>query len=478
MNKSKFLLFVVTIFLIAGTSLAQTLTPKEQLGKLIFFDANLSTPTGQSCATCHGPEVGFTGPVSSINNTTVVYPGAVPTRFGNRKPPSSAYGGASPVLYYDTKGKLFIGGMFWDGRATGWELGDPLSEQARGPFLNPMEQNNASPQVVVDKIHYESAYATLFEQVYGTNIWSDVTNAYNKVADAISAYEKSKEVNPFTSKYDYYLKGMVKLSKQEQKGLNLFRGKGKCDKCHLSKPGPKKEPPMFTDFTYDNLGIPKNPANPFYIEHPEFIDLGLGEFLASTSQYSQYAVENYGKQKVPTLRNVDLRPYSTFVKAFGHNGYFKSLKSIVHFYNTRDVESWPPPEYAATVNTVELGNLRLKSQDEDDIVAFLKTLSDGYTILTEPGKNLETNPKPVLLQNSPNPFNPTTVISFNLPEANFVILKVYNSIGQEVTTLLNRYEEPGLKSITFNAEKLSSGMYFYRLQFGKTMLQNKMLLLK
>jgi cytochrome c peroxidase len=477
MFKSKLIFCLIAMFLIAGTSLSQSLTPKEQLGKLIFFDANLSTPTGQSCATCHGPQVGFTGPDSDVNNTTVVYPGAVPTRFGNRKPPSSAYGGTSPVFYLHKN--LFVGGMFWDGRATGWELGDPLAEQARGPFLNPMEQNNASAQVVVDKIHYESSYATLFEQVYGTTIWSDVTNAYNKVADAIAAYERSGEVNPFTSKFDYYLKKMVKLSKEELKGYNLFHGKGKCSKCHISTKFPQGAPPIFTDFTYDNLGIPKNPANPFYIEHPDFIDLGLGEFLESTSEYSEYAAANYGKHKVPTLRNVDLRPYPTFVKAYGHNGFFKSLKAIVHFYNTRDVEAWPPPEVADNMNTKELGDLKLTSDEEDAIVAFLKTLSDGYAI---PGGSLNSptsiNESNVSLQNAPNPFNPTTVISFNLPAANFVTLKVYNTIGQEVTTLLNGYQQPGLKSVTFNAGMLSSGMYFYRLQIGNAMFQNKMLLIK
>jgi cytochrome c peroxidase len=416
-----------------------------------------------------------------------VYPGAVPTRFGNRKPPSAAYGGESPVMYYNSHKQIFIGGMFWDGRATGWELGDPLAEQARGPFLNPLEQNNASKQVVIDKIH-QSTYANLFEKVYGRNIWNNINNAFNKVADAISAYEKSDEVNPFTSKYDYYLKEKVQLSREEKKGLKLFNGKGNCNKCHLSKPGNKKEPPLFTDFTYDNLGIPKNPNNPFYTQPPDinpdglnWIDHGLGGFLQTTTHYSQYAAANYGRQKVPTLRNVDLRPSPTFVKAYGHNGFFKSLKSIVHFYNTRDVESWPPPEYAATVNTTELGNLGLTSNEEDAIVAFLKTLSDGYNIhfgSNNPDLIVESTTNLVLLQNVPNPFNPTTVISFNLPEANNVTLKVYNAIGQEVTTLLDRYEEPGLKSVTFNAEKLSSGMYFYRLQFGKTMLQNKMLLLK
>jgi cytochrome c peroxidase len=479
MRTSRFLLFLVAAFLTAGTLLAQ-LSPKEQLGKFIFFDNTLSSPTGQSCASCHAPQVGFTGPSSIVNNTTVVYEGAVTGVFGNRKPPTAAYGGSSPVMYFDTKSHLFIGGMFWDGRATGWELGDPLSEQARGPFLNPREQNNPSAAAVVYKVQ-TSAYSGLFMTVYpGTN-WSDITTTYNNIAGAISAYEKSSEVNPFTSKYDYYLKGMVKLSKDEQKGLSLFKGKGKCDKCHLSKQGPKGQPPMFTDFTYDNLGIPKNPQNPFYIEFPNWVDPGLGGFLQTVSQYSQYAAENYGKHKVPTLRNVDLRPDPAFIKAYGHNGFFKSLKDIVHFYNTRDVEEWPVPEVAANMNTAELGNLKLTDADEDAIVAFLKTLSDGYVIENSAYSRYmdeENDSKPVLMQNAPNPFNPTTIIRFELPEAGFVTLKVYNTLGQEVSVLLNRYESAGLKSVVFNAGSLPSGIYFYRLQSGNTILQNKMLLLK
>ena len=105
------------------------LSPQEDLGKQIFFDTNLSTPPGQSCAACHGPEVGFTGPVSEINAGGAVYPGAVHTRFGNRKPPAAAYAGDSPILHFD--GDKWVGGMFWDGRATGFTLGDPLPNRPR-----------------------------------------------------------------------------------------------------------------------------------------------------------------------------------------------------------------------------------------------------------------------------------------------------------------------------------------------------------
>lgn len=347
------------------------LTPEEQLGKFLFFDTNLSTPPGQPCAVCHGPEVGWTGPNEAINAGGAVYEGAVPGRFGNRKPPSSAYAGASPVLHYD--GILWVGGMFWDGRATGETLGDPLAEQAQGPFLNPLEQNNPSAQVVIDKV-LASSYAGLFLKVC-----TDTAARYDCIGRSIAAYERSAEVNPFTSKYDYWLKGQAKLTGQELRGLQLFKGKGNCVNCHV--------PPYFTDFTYDNLGVPKNPQNPFYTMPPEFnpdgfnwVDLGLGGFLRDAGYPESVWEPELGKQKVPTLRNVDLRPDKKFVKAYGHNGYFKSLQEVVHFYNTRDVPGagWPPPEVAVNVNTTEMGNLGLSHGEELAIVAFLRTLSDGY----------------------------------------------------------------------------------------------------
>ncbi len=392
------------------------LTPLEQLGKLLFFDENLSTPLGQACAVCHGPAVGFTGPVSDINAHGAVYPGAVFTRFGNRKPPSAAYAGDSPVLHYDEAEETWIGGMFWDGRATGSRLGDPLAEQAQGPFLNPLEQNNPNARVVVFKVAL-SSYAELFREVWGADslppipvrpggmlsigglpfvtagslsIGSasapfDISLAYEQIARSIAAYERSPEVNPFSSKYDYYLAGLVELTGQEALGLELFNGSANCAACHPSAPGPAGEPPLFTDFTYDNLGVPKNPENPFY-EMPrrwnpagaDFVDNGLGAFLRSAGYPEDVYGPELGKQKVPTLRNVDLRPDPDFVKAYSHNGFFKSLEEIVHFYNTRDVEMWPPPEQPENVNREELGHLGLTPEEEAAVVAFLRTLSDGF----------------------------------------------------------------------------------------------------
>lgn len=375
--------------LLTGSAGATPLTPIEELGKKLFFDANLSTPPGQSCATCHAPETGFTGPDSAINAAGAVYPGAIHTRFGNRKPPTVAYGGDSPVLYFDADEELWIGGMFWDGRATGWTLGDPLAEQAQGPFLNPLEQNNPGPKQVCVKVKHSTYAGALFEEVWGPGSLDcnrGLNLTYERIARAIAAYERSPEVNPFSSKYDAYLKGEEELTEQETAGLALFEDKAMCSACHISQRGPNGEPPLFTDFTYDNLGVPKNPQNPFYgmprkwnPAGKKWLDYGLGDFLKKAGYPSEVYEPELGKVKVPTLRNVDQRPSPDFVKAYGHNGFFKSLEEIVHFYNKRDVEVWPEPEVPLNVNTDELGNLTLTPDEEAAIVAFMKTLTDGYT---------------------------------------------------------------------------------------------------
>jgi len=381
------LLLAVVVMLLAGIVLIagaqEELTPLEQLGRSIFFDENLSANQNQSCASCHGLEVGFTGPESDINAHGSVYEGSVTGLFGNRKPPSAAYATLSPILYND-KG-TWIGGNFWDGRATGEKLGNPAADQAQGPFLNPVEQALPSGDIVVDRVCNPSdptAYPVSFEEVWGAGACDNYAQAYDQIALSIAAYEASSEVNAFSSKYDRTFDGKVKLSKQEQRGYALFRGKGMCNRCH---PGNGQEA-LFTDFTFDNLGVPKNPENPVYNVDPDFIDLGLGGFLDNEAEL--------GKQKVPTLRNVDKRPYEDFEKAYMHNGYFKTLEGVVNFYNTRDVKPvcpgpyteaealaancWPAPEFAENINTDELGDLGLTPAEEEAIVAFLKALSDGY----------------------------------------------------------------------------------------------------
>ncbi|MDP2891260.1 MAG: cytochrome c peroxidase [Bacteroidota bacterium] len=361
----------------AGVLKGTALTPIEQLGKSLYFD-KISVPNSMACADCHAPSVGFTGPMAGINIHGAVYRGADAQSFGDRKPPSAAYATFSPILYYDATEGLFIGGNFWDGRATGERLGSPAAEQALGPFLNPVEHNNPDVFTVLKKIE-KAKYIDLWEEVWGEPFSTAVEKwmeNYDRVGLAIAAYEASPEVNQFSSKFDYYLQGKVQLTGQEAVGLEVFNGKGMCNLCHISE----GERPLFTDFTFDNLGTPKNQKNPVYKYNPGFIDYGLGGFLATRDDYSAYAAENMGKHKVPTLRNVGKKPGKGFTKAYMHNGVFKSLKEVVHFYNTRDVEPWPAPEVAENMNTDELGNLGLTEAEENALVAFMETLSDGYVM--------------------------------------------------------------------------------------------------
>jgi len=238
--------------------------------------------------------------------------------------------------------------------------------------LNVLEMANPDEQSVVDKVR-NSEYADLFKKVFGDGALQNIDTAYNFIAEAIADYERSSELNKFNSKYDYYLDGKIALTEQELRGLALFEdeGKGNCASCHPSQLRSDGSHPLFTDYTYDNLGILKNAENPFYYLPKEFnpdgvnfIDLGLGEIVKKP--------EENGKFKVPTLRNVsNTSPYL-------HNGIFKTLREVVVFYNTRDVGPWPAPEVPENVNSDELGNLGLIEQEVDDIIVFLNTLTDDY----------------------------------------------------------------------------------------------------
>jgi cytochrome c peroxidase len=401
-------------FVAVANAPALDLMPIEELGRAIFFDQTLSINGNQSCASCHDPDWGWVGPDSVINAAGSVYEGSIPGRFGDRKPPSAAYATQSPVFYLDKSG-LFVGGNFWDGRATGWKLGNPAADQAQGPFLNPVEQALPDSACVVYRV-CEADYDVAMSDVWGPGA-CDITwpadidatcatedgivalsdddrakshQAYDQIALSIAAYEASPEVNAFSSKHDLTFTGKVKLTKEEQRGFALFRGKALCSRCHIAN----GQYALFTDYTFDNLGIPQNPENPAGVA-PGFVDPGLGGFLKSSGYDEAVYMAEWGKHKVPTLRNVDLRPSADDVKAYGHNGYFKSLEGIVHFYNTRDVKPvcpgaytesqalaancWPVPEVPETVNRDELGNLGLSAEEEAAIVAFLRALSDGAT---------------------------------------------------------------------------------------------------
>lgn len=408
------------------------LSPKERLGKSLFHDTELSAGRNQSCAFCHAAEAGFTGPRSDVNAKGAVVEGSISGRFGNSKPPSAAYAAQAPVLYhtYEDGSLVYVGGAFWNGRASGKKLGNPAADQAQGPFLNPLEMALPDSACVVQRVcrpanpdHYpvtlrdvwggEICAMTLpseLDRVCGNaeakitldeEVREKVEAAYDAIAHALAAYEISREVNPFSSKYDSYLAGTADLTSQEKRGLELFEKKGKCAECHVLDAQPNGGPTLLTDFTYDNLGVPRNPDNPFYgqaAHNPQgdaWVEQGLKVALDTDPLYAAAAPGELGKVKVPTLRNVDKRPAADFVKAFMHNGYFKSLKTVVHFYNTRDVKPrcdaplvpetdamrqgcWPAPEVEANLNTKEMGNLKLTEDEEDAIVAFMKTLTDGH----------------------------------------------------------------------------------------------------
>ncbi|MEJ2241726.1 MAG: cytochrome c peroxidase [Candidatus Bathyarchaeota archaeon] len=480
-----------------------SLSPMEELGKKIFFD-KISSPDWMACANCHAPNVGFTGPIPGINQSGAVYFGAVPQRAGNRKPPSAAYATFSPIFHYDDTEELFVGGNFWNGRATGEKLGNPAADQALGPFLNPVEQNNASKQDVLMQIA-NSKYAELWQDVWGEPIsWGtpeDIDMNYDRIGLSIAEYEASEEVNPFTSKFDYYLRGMLDLTPQETMGMNIFNdeeeGGGKCSFCHISALGPNGELPLFTDFTFDNLGTPKNPDNPFYNMDEVYlddgspinpmgdmwIDTGLGGFLENhpNPDWQALASENMGKHKVPTLRNVDKRPGNNFPKAYMHNGVFKSLKEVVHFYNTRDVEMWPLPEVAANVNTDELGDLGLTDNEEDAIVAFMNTLSDGYRIdkMKKDGNEFQVSEKMTNLRiEGPNPFNPSTRLGYYIPEDANIQLEVFSITGEKVATLQKGFMSAGEHQVEFNGKDLATGIYLVSLYTGKEVKTLKLMLMK
>lgn len=329
-------------------------------------------------------------------------------------------------------------------RATGRRLGNPAAEQAEGPPTNPVEMGLADFSCAVYRAS-RRPYRPLFETVWGPQAfeiaWPANTAAvcdspgppaaddplpvhltpadrgrasatFDQMAQSIASYEASHEVTPFSSKYDAVQAGKAQFAPLEQQGYELFRGKAKCNGCH--RDGGPGEEPMFTDYTASNIGTPANPDLPYYAEgKPDdrgyianrsgaaFVDFGVGGLLAGGHPLSQPSAvdarwkplvpQNRGRFKVPTLRNVDKRPSPDFVKAYGHNGYFKSLKQIVHFYNTRDVlprcsahdpgegiACWPEPETTENLNKSKVGNLQLSNEEEDALVAFLRTLTDGF----------------------------------------------------------------------------------------------------
>ena len=327
---------------------------KEQLGKELFLDQGLSQPAGQACADCHAPNAAFRDPES--DHTTSM--GVVNGRFGTRNAPTAMYAASIPPLHYEGR---WVGGQFWDGRA------DTLATQAAGPLLNPKEMNNPDRATVVEHVR-ASPYAAAFRELYGPHALDDVDQAFGRITEVIAAYERGPALSPFNSRYDQYMAGTGSLTTQELRGYGVFNEK--CAGCH--------PPPLFTDFSYANIGIPRYENNMAFAADPTFIDHGLKTTVMSDAEDGAF--------RVPTLRNI------TRTAPYGHNGYFENLPFMLEFLNTRDVGSsqvstcsrspgsnarcaWPAPEIAATV-TKQVGDLGLSKENIDDLIAFLDTLSD------------------------------------------------------------------------------------------------------
>ncbi|KJS30708.1 MAG: cytochrome C peroxidase [Desulfatitalea sp. BRH_c12] len=345
--------------MVVTTAAAGPLTPIQQLGKIMYQDLDFSYNSTQSCLSCHHHRSGFADPANSLDpEASVVSVGADGVSLGGRNAPSSAYAGFSPTLHWDNAHGGYMGGMFWDGRATGKILGDPLAEQAQGPPLNPVEMKMPDMAAVVQAVR-DATYANLFRQVFGTDALEDVPSAYDNIGRAIAAYERSGEVQKFSSPFD-----RGQLTARQQSGAVLFEAH--CAQCHSMA----DTPPLFTNYSYVNIGLP---TNELLTGNPD--DLGLGGFLEAdfTSNAPLFAdadyAAQYGKFKVPTLRNVAMSaPY-------GHNGVFPTLTMMVAFHNTRDTGGWPEPEVANNLND-DVGDMGLTDTQVDDLVAFLLTLSD------------------------------------------------------------------------------------------------------
>ncbi len=353
-----------------------------QLGERIFTDTSLSASRQQSCATCHAPARGH-----APDNALPAQPGGADmTQQGVRQAPAIRYLRFASAFRFDSDGTP-VGGFFLDGRATS------LQQQAGEPFLNPREMAMDSKAAVVLRLA-AAPYADQFRAAFGAGIFTDPEVAYERMTFALAQYQKEdEEFAPFSSKYDAFLRGQAALTTQELRGLALFNDpmKGNCAACHPSARGADGSLPLFTDFTYDNLGVPRNPEL-FVNSVPAYFDLGL---CARPDGSLRTRTDLCGAFKVPSLRNVVLR------RTFFHNGRFKSLKDTLTFYVQRDtnpekfypvvngvVEKFDdlPPVYHGNVNRTEAPYNRnpgdapaLSDSEVDDLIVFLGTLTDGFT---------------------------------------------------------------------------------------------------
>jgi len=333
---------------------------KEDLGKMIYHDASLSKNRLISCATCHSEKKAFTDKrTSSVGHASSF--SADNEVLGNRNVPSLSYINYTPEFNtsIDENNITTIkGGFFRDGHAQN------LKDQAGEEFVNSATMQMPNRDAVIDRIRENDNYTSAFMKLYGEDVFNDTNSSYDALVDTIALFEKTNFFSSFDSKYDDQLEDKYEFTDIEKRGYELFidRNRANCVSCHSI------ENKLFTDYTYANIGLPSNK------DLPDGIDYGVSQtgFILG-KQYT-------GQFKVPSLRNVGVTaPYM-------HNGLFKDLKTVVHFYNTRDLKSginpetgslWREPEIKQNVNHSDMGALRLTDEEEDALVAFLNTLTDS-----------------------------------------------------------------------------------------------------
>jgi len=363
-------------------SAPKALSAAADLGRQIFSDTSLSVSGKLSCASCHDPLHAHAG----SDGLAVPFGGPFGLTPGFRNAPSLNYLERNPPFFFASDGTP-TGGFNRDGRA------NSLAEQSERPFLAPHEMANGDHATMVAKLA-NAAYAAQFRQVYGPDIFSDPDAAFARAQLALQQYQLEDDgFHPYNSKYDAFVAGKAQLTAQELHGLALFNDpqKGNCAGCHPSSKV-NGQPALFTDFTYDNLGVPRNEKIPANAD-PAYFDLGLcGPFRTDLANRGDLC----GAFKVPTLRNIAVTaPYF-------HNGRFDNLTDVVRFYVRRDTnpEEWYPraadgsivkfddlpPQYRGNVNQTEVPYNRkpgeapaLNDAEIADLVAFLQTLTDGYT---------------------------------------------------------------------------------------------------
>ena len=379
--KKTFALFyapVAALLLLGGcvnqTMKSQPQAMKQALGEQLFNDADLSRDGAQSCASCHDRARAFIDSRHNVSSADSTSAGAVSlgqdgVSLGDINTPTINYNAFIPEFHFDKKEGLYIGGLFLNGRARN------LAEQAGQPFLDPLEMQNTRQAVVAT---VKSKYRPAMQAIYGEDIFSDTRRAFDAIADAIAAFEQRADFASFDAKFDRVLKGQASFSEQERRGRDLFMAedKGNCAACHpVADRDDALSERLFTDFSYDNLGLPVNErARAHNGKAPDYVDEGL----FNHPQVNDPALR--GAFRVSTLRNIAVTaPYM-------HNGVFNQLETVVQFYNTRDVpgalnpetgKPWRKPEISATMNRDELGDLGLSDQEVRDIVAFMKTFTDA-----------------------------------------------------------------------------------------------------